>query len=898
VLLRQHRVAACLTQAALAERAGISERAVQHLERGLGQPQRETMRRLAEVFALTGEDQAAFEAAAQPAPRRGGQLARGRGAYPGRQPLHQDNAGLLSGRAQESAPPSPLIRNLPAEVSSLIGREEELAQLTRRLATTRLLTLVGPGGVGKTRLAVALAAARAGDYADGVVFIDLSPLRDSRLVPATIAHALKVRESGGRSARELLLADLRARRLLLVLDNFEHLLGAAPLVAELLQACPQVAVLATSRTALRLRGEQRFAVLPLATPSAEAEVADQDLVAWPAVRLFLERARAVAADFALTPGNAPAIAGICRRLDGLPLALELAAARVPLLPPDALLRRLDRRLSVLTGGAADLPERQQTLRNTLAWSHDLLAAADRLLFQRLAVFAGGWTLEAAEAVCADGDLPAHEVLDRLQSLVDHSLVRRLGEAGDEPRFGMLGTIREYAVEQLEAAAEAGIMRGRHLTWCLALAESADSELRGPRQQHVLTRLELEHDNLRSALSWSLLRPATDPVDPEAALRLGGALARFWSARGFVAEGSAWLERAVEAANAVSPPLSTPGATAARAKALLGLGWLCAAHGDFDRALEHDVESLALYRRLGDRRGMAGPLLAMAHLADYQGKSAQVRALLMESIEHARAGSDDNQVGEALCWLARALYQSGELTPARAALEESATLLRRTGDVARLAGTLFVQGLIEAEQGDHSAAVAALARSSDLYRQAGDRIGETRAIGWLGYAALHAGNHPAAWTYLSTCVERGRQDGLNELAKWLCLLARLERAEGRSDDAWTRTCESLALYRRMGCPAPAVRVLEVACGLLAATGVPRNVELAARLFGAADARRNGGGLPLPPAERADYERDVALVRGQLPGDVIARAWKQGQAMSLDQAVAEALAAYPTPEDTGP
>jgi predicted ATPase len=806
----------------------------------------------------------------------------------GLQPLRPANGGAISGDEGDSTLLASVTHNLPAELSSRVGREEELVQLTRRLATTRLLTLVGPGGVGKTRLALGVAANQAGAYADGVVFVDLAPLRDPHLVPATIARSLKVGESGSRSARELLLAFLRGRQLLLVLDNFEHLLGAAPVVTELLHACPQVAVLVTSRTALRVRGEQRFMVPPLATPAAEATVTDQDFAAWPAVRLFVERAQAVAAEFALSGTNAPAVATICRRLDGLPLAIELAAARVPMLPPEALLRRLDRRLSVLTGGALDLPERQQTLRATLAWSYELLAPGDQVLFRRLAVFAGGWTLEAAEAMYADSEMPAHEVLDHLHSLLDHSLVRRLGEADNEPRYGMLETIREYALEQLEAATEANMMRERHLTWCLAYAESTESELRGPRQQHVLARLELEHDNMRSALSWSLLRPPTDAHHPETALRLGGALARFWSVRGYIAEGNAWLERVVNAANTIDPLLPSPAPSAARAKALLGLGWLCAARGDFGRGLAHYEASVALYRELEDRRGMAAPLLAMAHLAEYQGKTTQARALLAESIEHARASGDDNQVGEALCWLARALYQSGELVEARVALNESATFLCRTGDIARLAGTLYIQGVIEAEQGDNSAAGAALARSSDLYRQAGDRVGETKAIGWLGYASLHAGDHPAAWKYVSECVERGRHDGLNELPKWLCLLAALERAEGQSDAAWTHVRESLVLYQRMGCPAPSVRVLEVASGLLAATGEPAKVELAARLFGAAEAKRQGSGHCLPPADQADYERYVAIVRSQLPGDTFARAWEQGQAMRFEEAIGDALA----------
>jgi predicted ATPase len=335
------------------------------------------------------------------------------------------------------------------------------------------------------------------------------PSTANSLSTATIAHALEVRESGGRSARELLLAHLRAPQLLLVLDNFEHLLGATALLAELLEGCPRLAVLATSRAALRLRAEQRLRVAPLPAPAHELQSIDA-IAASPAVCLFVERAQAVAPEFVLDAASAPGVAAICRRLDGMPLAIELAAARVGLLRPEALLQRLGHRLQLLTSGPADLPERQQTLRATLAWSHDLLGRPEQMLFRRLAVFVGGWTLEAAESVCAGADLPPQEVLERLGVLVDNSLVHPLDRAASEPRFAMLETVREFAQELLIASGEAEAVRARQLGYYLQLAEAAMPELQGAAQVRWLDRLEAEHDNFRLVLAWPAPPPSMAP----------------------------------------------------------------------------------------------------------------------------------------------------------------------------------------------------------------------------------------------------------------------------------------------------------------------------------------------------------------------------------------------------
>ena len=445
-----------------------------------------------------------------------------------------------------------------------------LAAVRALLNTTgvRLLTLLGPGGVGKTRLSLEIAATVRDSYADGAAFVDLAPIRDHRLVPATMARVLGVRESGGRSAWELVLMHLRSRRVLLVLDNFEHLLGAAPLLTELLGACPDLALLVTSRTALRVRGEHRMAIGPLATPTADEQPPTPEVAAYPAVRLFVDRVREVTPEFSLDDSNVAAVAEICRRLDGIPLALELAAARTQLLPPAALLQRLDHRLNLLSSGPVDLPERQRTLRNTLAWSYDLLDPTDRALFRRLAVFAGGWTLEAAEAVCADADLPAADVLHRLGALIDSSLVqvRRLDEAGAEPRFGMHEIVREYALERLQEANEEEAIRGRHLAFCLGQAEAAKTELDGPYQALWLDRLERDHDNLRAALSWS-----AQGAEPLLGLRLATALLFFWFLHGHLREGRDRLQTALDAADAVADPQT-------RGRGLAALGHLLMAQG--------------------------------------------------------------------------------------------------------------------------------------------------------------------------------------------------------------------------------------------------------------------------------------------------------------------------------
>ena len=498
--------------------------------------------------------------------------------------------------------------NLQTQPTPLLGREREVEQVCAKLRRddVRLLTLTGPGGTGKTRLALQVAADLLDDHKDGVYFVALAPLSDPALVVSTIAQTLGVKESGGRSIMQSLLDYLREKALLLALDNFEQVTDAAPQVAELLANSPRLKVLATSRIPLHLRGEHEFAVPPLALPNIGHLPALESLSQYAAVELFIERAQAVQAGFSVDNENAPAVAAICVRLDGLPLAIELAAARIKLLAPQAMLRRLEDPLKFLTGGARDLSVRQQTLRGAIAWSYDLLDENEKRLFRRLAVFVGGFTLEAAAAVCeTTGDLQL-DVFEGIAALVDESLLRQESSPDGEPRFFMLETIREYALERLTESGEE--LQRQHAEFFLTFAEQAEIELHGFQQLKWLERLEVEHDNLRAALGW-----LAHNDEAQRGLRLAGALTDFWNTRG----------HRTEAERQFGVLFALPGAsrlTAARAKALSGAAWLSVY---LDRRKAHSLweESVQLWRELGDKRGLA---LATIHLGWFKSLSRRTR----------------------------------------------------------------------------------------------------------------------------------------------------------------------------------------------------------------------------------------------------------------------------------
>ncbi len=616
--------------------------------------------------------------------------------------------------------------NLPAQATSFVGREREAAEARRLLVSTRLLTLTGPGGTGKTRLSIKVAGEVLDRFRDGVFLTELAPITDPELVVPTIAGTLGVREEPDRPAIETLKEYLRERQLLLVLDNFEQVVDAAPAIRELLAAAPRVSMLVTSREVLHLAGEQEFPVPPLALPDPAHLPPLASLSAFDAVALFIQRARAVRPDFAVTNANAPAVAEICARLDGLPLAIELAAARVKLLPPDAILARLERRLAFLTSAARDLPVRQQTLRGAIDWSHDLLDEVERTLFRRLAVFVGGCDFEAAEAVCNPAGELGIDTLDGLGSLLDKSLIRQEETEHGEPRFRMLETIREYGLERLADADDAAEIRRRHATFFLTLAEEAEADLTSTRGPVWMDRLEHEHDNIRAVLRWSQTAGSL-----EIALRIGGALWRFWHQHAHLREGRAWMEELL------AHPAAA-GRTLSRAKGLSGLGGLAYWQADFAAARVAYEESLSIQREMGGPAGIADALYNLGFALSVSGQADAARPMFEECLARFLELGDELRITRAREALVFASYQSGDHATARRLQEENLAAVRRMGDPFWLANTLSLLSVFATADGDFDEARRELTEAIELFGGPGDLSGIVNVLMLFAHVSLAEG----------------------------------------------------------------------------------------------------------------------------------------------------------------
>ena len=625
--------------------------------------------------------------------------------------------------------------NLPIQPTALIGRDAELEQCRQHLRQrdTRLLSLTGPGGIGKTRLALQAAAEMVDEFEHGAFFVPLE-IDDPALVMPTLAETLDVRESSGRSLMPALKEALSNKQMAILLDNFEHLIKAAPSLADLMAAAPRVKFLVTSRSVLRLRGEREIRIPTLSLPRGSRLPPLDELLKFPAIALFTQRARDARPDFELSEDNAAAVVEICRRLDGLPLAIELAAARVRVLAPQAILGRLENRLKLLTGGARDLPTRQQTLRGAIDWSYDLLGETEKKAFQRLSVFVGGCTLDTAEAVCnADGDLEA-DVLDEVTSLVEKSLLRQEETPDGETRFAMLQTIREYGAEQLAASGDAETTRRYHADYFQQLAKEAEAKLTGKEQAQWLHRLEAEYDNLRAALTW-LAEEGDDT--PLTALQMGGALWRFWATRGHLSEGR---DRLAGLLDLPAPVLTAKTATTfktARAKALQGAGTLSAQLGDYDAARGYYEESLDLRRELSDTQGMAALLNNLGILARFRGDLAAARQLYEESLALLRELNDRPAIAQAYNNLALVTREE-DPQRARALLEESLTVRRALKDKWGIANSLSSLGDVLLDLGDLATARAVVRESLALNAELGDRRAIAYCLDYLASLAAAEG----------------------------------------------------------------------------------------------------------------------------------------------------------------
>jgi non-specific serine/threonine protein kinase len=729
--------------------------------------------------------------------------------------------------------------NLPQQLTSFIGREKEIAELKDLLGTARLLTLTGAGGCGKTRLALQVAGDLLQFYPDGIWLVELAALAEPGLVPQTVASVLGLKEQSGESLTQTLAKHLASRHLLLMLDNAEHLLAACAQVADAaLRQCAKVVILVTSRERLGVAGELTYRVPSLSVPDPKQDATPEELSKYESARLFVERARLQRPHFAVTTQNAPALASVCHRLDGIPLAIELAAPRVRSMSVEEVNRRLDQRFSLLTGGSRTVLPRQRTLRSAIDWSYDLLNEAEQALLCRVSVFSGGWTLEAAEQVCGGEGVDDVETLDLLTSLADKNLVVA-DEQDGATRYRLLETVRQYAGDQLRERGNEARLQSRHLAYFLALAEEAETQLTGSDQRAWLERLETERDNLRSALS----RSAALGGDAANGLRLAGALWRFWLIHGYLFEGRRSL------VEQLALP-ADPSAWQARARALHGAGVLARNQGDYPAAGLLHEESLAIRRQYGDRRGIAASLNSLGNVASERGDHAAARSFHEEGLVIYRALDDRHGTASALNNLGIASMYSGDFPAARVLFEESRALSNELGDRWGTAASLMNMAMVARETCDLSAARELYEAGEAIYQELGDQRSKARASREVALVMCDQGDYVGAQSLLE-----------KSLASFLKLGDR------------TNICDALH-------------------GLAYAFSL-RDPRRAAILWGAGERLREEQGVKPPPMYRSREDRELAAARAALGDDTaFDLAWQKGRAMNFEEAVGYALGAKVT------
>ena len=765
-----------------------------------------------------------------------------------------------------------LPNNLPRQLTSFIGREREIEEVKNLLSTTYLLTLTGSGGCGKTRLGTQVLADLLEEFPDGVWVVELAALSDPALITQEVASILGVREESGAllmdergqeeptSQSSPLLSRLtdylQSKQLLLMLDNCEHLIEACSTLSDaLLHSCPNLKILVASREALGIGGESTFRVPSLSLPDPKSLPPVANLTMFESVRLFIDRAIAGVSTFRVTDDNAPSVAQICHRLDGIPLAIELAAARVKVLSVEQITKRLDDRFRLLTGGSRTALPRQQTLRAMIDWSYNHLSEKESVLFNRLSVFMGGWMLEAVEAVCSDGRIEEYEVLDILTSLVDKSLIVAEERKGEQ-RYSLLETVRQYGRDKLLESGEGEGLRDRHLDWFLGLAEKSEPELEGPDQVEWLDRLELEHDNLRAALEWSLGSEGKQGGLPSAerGLRLAGALGRFWAMHGYYNEGYRWLNEALAKStkSASSSAEDFEKIKSTQAKALYWAGMMLYGKSDYGRAEALYKESLALYQELEDKGGIGYSLILLGIIS----------------------------------------WRQGDFVRGRELIEEGLSTFREVGDKQGIAFSLFLLGHNVSEQGDHERALALIEEGLALNRELGNTSGIMRSLGNLGRVVWRQGDQKRAKELCEEGLSLSRELGTKRFtAQILHILGLVALGQDDPDQATGLLKESLILYRDLGIKHFIAQCLAGFAGVAVVQGGP---ERSVRLLGAAEGIREAIGASLTPAEQVEVDDYLAAVRAELDEKAFTAAWAQGRAMSLEEAVEYALS---SPTDSG-